>query len=124
MIEYVTDTHPLIWFVTNNKSLSQKAKELFLDSNNHIHIPILVIIETNYLYHKGKISCSGNDLKSDIECLDHWHLQDFTIELFDYCLTELSIHDAMICAYAIQNNLSVITKDQEIVNHPKIQSAW
>jgi len=124
MAEYITDTHPLIWFLTNHRSLSRTAKNIFLDPNNIIHVPILVLIETNYLFHKKRITCSGEDLQRDIECLDHWFIQGFNKELLNYCLSELSIHDAMICAYAVQKKLSVITKDKAIQDHSVIQTVW
>jgi len=37
-MEYLLDTHALLWIVTDDNQLSNKAKKLFLDEKNEIFI--------------------------------------------------------------------------------------
>ena len=87
-------------------------------------MPVLVLVEANYLRQKGKIGCGGMDLKTDIASMENWAIVDFTLDLLDYCPGELNIHDEMICAYARKEGLPVITKDREIEAASGVKTVW
>lgn len=58
MNRYVTDTHPLIWALSNDSRLSAKARAVFADADAGraiVIIPPIVAIEMVYLGEKGRI---------------------------------------------------------------------
>jgi len=62
MNRYVTDTHALIWHLTGNLKLSQKAKDIFNKADDgmlQIIIPSIILIEMVYLVEKDRISVSA-----------------------------------------------------------------
>lgn len=124
MAEYVIDTHPLIWYLSSNKKLSQRVYEILSDDQNHIYIPSIVIIEMEYLYNKKRIPVSGKALLQDISGINCWEITEYTSDMIKFTPFELSIHDAMISAYAILHKLPVITKDSMLVNNPDILTIW
>lgn len=44
-MNYLIDTHTLLWILTNNPKLSKKAKELYLDSKNTIYFSMASLWE-------------------------------------------------------------------------------
>lgn len=52
-MEYVTDTHALIWYMTDNPKLSKEAKRIL--SEKYIIIPCILFFELLYLIEKKKI---------------------------------------------------------------------
>lgn len=58
MNRYVTDTHPLIWALSNDSQLSAKARVVFADADAGraiVIIPPIVAVEMVYLGEKGRI---------------------------------------------------------------------
>ncbi len=58
MNRYVTDTHPLIWALSNDSRLSVKARSIFAEADAGraiIIVPPIVVIEMVYLSEKGRI---------------------------------------------------------------------
>ena len=56
---YVTDTHSLIWHITDNPKLSAKAKKIFQKVDNfhdYIIIPCITFFELLYLIEKKKLA--------------------------------------------------------------------
>lgn len=54
---YVTDTHSIVWHLTDDPKLSKEAKKVFqrIDSGlDNIHIPCIVFFELLYLLEKKK----------------------------------------------------------------------
>ncbi len=58
MPDCVTDTHALIWYLTNNHNLSKTAEEYFNRceyDGGMVHIPSICLVEIIYLSEKGCI---------------------------------------------------------------------
>ncbi len=58
MKQYVTDTHPFVWFVTENKRLSRRARVAFQradDGWEQIAVPSIVLVEAILLFQRQRI---------------------------------------------------------------------
>jgi len=66
---YVTDTHSLVWYFTENQRLSKKALKVFEKTleEGSIIIPILVLAEIMYISRKGRIKLSFAETVKKIE---------------------------------------------------------
>lgn len=61
MNRFVTDTHPLIWHLTDDRRLSEAAGQAFADADQglvQILIPGIVLVEMVYLVEKGVLQRS------------------------------------------------------------------
>ena len=67
-MDYVTDTHSIVWYFTDDPRLSRRALEVFEKTikEGAIIIPAVVLAEIMYIADKGKISRRGVDEKSGI----------------------------------------------------------
>ena len=60
-MDYVTDTHSIVWYFTDAPRLSYPASEVFEKTINEgvIIIPSVVLAEIMYIAGKGKITVGG-----------------------------------------------------------------
>lgn len=57
MNEFVTDAHPLIWHLTQDKRLSERCRQIFAQTDAGemtIWIPVIVIVEMIFLVEKNR----------------------------------------------------------------------
>jgi len=55
-VDYVLDTHALIWSLFDSKKLSKKVKAIILNPENNIYVSIISFWEISLKYNLGKIS--------------------------------------------------------------------
>lgn len=129
-MNFVTDTHPLIWWFTDSPRLSLKASEIFEkceQGENIIFIPSIVIAEALSIFDKKRISFDFKKLFKKIN-----ESENFVIIALDYPILQKMVdlkdiselHDKIIVSTAKYLNLPVITKDETIHNIPSIKAIW
>jgi PIN domain nuclease of toxin-antitoxin system len=133
MSVYVTDAHPLIWYVTSQRNkLSSRALGAFQDAERgeaFIYIPAGALWEISRLEKEGKITLNkpyvtwARDLldKSCFECVPI----DETVvaEARNYAFNR-DAFDASIVATARLKDLPLITKDSAITNSGLVEIWW
>jgi PIN domain nuclease of toxin-antitoxin system len=121
-MNYLLDTHTFLWFVSNSRELSQKAKQLMEDDTSNLFLSIASIWEIGIKNSLGKLDVKGgfdtipNDLKAnDIEVM--------FIE-FGYVslVNKLPFYhrdpfDRIIIAHALAENMDIIGKDTDFDNY-------
>jgi PIN domain nuclease of toxin-antitoxin system len=110
------DTHTVIWFITNDKSLSDSAKKSIEDMSNTCFVSIASLWEMSIKYRLGKL-----ELNMTIEVIfDLIEQTGFEIlPIFPEHLlvnSQLELHhrdpfDRLIISQAIFENYTTITKD-------------
>src|SRR5438093_222263 len=127
---YVTDTHPLIWFLEGNTRLSQAARQAFSQQHIQIVIPTIALVEIKYLYSRKRIrvdlATTLNHAASVTNC--RIHPMDETV--FAQIPTSLDIHDAIIvgtaltCRDVLGESVALITKDAAITASGLVSVLW
>src|SRR4030042_5451794 len=123
-MNFVTDTHALLWWFTESPRLSPKAAEILQgceNGENIIFIPSIVIAEALSVFEKKRIPFDFKKLFKKMNesenfvliALDYPILQKM-VELKD--ITEL--HDKIIVSTARYLNFPIITKDRALQNVP------
>ncbi|MFQ5950214.1 MAG: type II toxin-antitoxin system VapC family toxin [Nitrospiria bacterium] len=129
-MNYLTDTHALLWHFTNSSKISPKAKGIFYQCEKGeciIFIPSIVIAECLSIFDKKKVRFDFKALfdrirKSEnygIVPLDHKILLQMieTREVFE-------LHDKIIVATAKLLELPLITKDTRLLHLKTIAAVW
>jgi PIN domain nuclease of toxin-antitoxin system len=116
-MKYLIDTHTFLWFNEGSSELSQKAKELILNSDNQIFISIASLWEISIKTAIGKL-----DIKGDYELiLEDVVENDIAILPINFAHTvvqnKLEFYhkdpfDRIIAAQSIVENIDLITKDK------------
>jgi len=125
---YLLDTHSFLWFIGGNSELSQQAKGIIQNPENSMYLSIASFWEIAIKLNIGKltIDISFDDLKKEADN------NDFRLLLVQYedthVLTKLDLFhkdpfDRILIAQAIQNNLTMITKDTNFEAYP-IKMIW
>lgn len=135
MNEYVTDTHPLIWHLTNDRRLSTQAKSKFVDADAGqclIWIPGIVLIEMVYLAEKGVIPkiliehliglLNTPGLSYQVAHLNQLTASTMLNHIPWSAVPELA--DRIVTATAYQLGTSVISKDEKIQASNLVPCVW
>lgn len=129
-MNFLTDTHALLWHFTNSPKISQKTREIFNKCERGeciIFIPSIVIAECLSIFDKKKVTFDFNELFTRIRNsenyviipLDHEVLQKMTDTKE---VTEL--HDKIIIATAKLMEIPLITKDPFLRNLKTVTTIW
>ena len=84
-MKYLLDTHTLLWFLTNDKKLSDRARQLIENSNNESFLSIVSLWEIAIKTALGKL-----DLAEPFEQMFPKQLQLNRIEVLDIAVDSLT----------------------------------
>lgn len=127
---YVTDTHSLIWFLSDNKSLSTKARmifELAEKGENIIVIPTIVLAELFHICEKKNIPNIFSDIINKLKTGTNYVVYNLDLDIIIECknLNKIpEMHDKIITATTKILGAILITKDREIQNSKSIETIW
>ena len=128
-MNYLLDTHTLLWITTEDLKLSENAKDLYLNNENEILLSMASIWEL-------AIKSSINKISFDTTLEDYieQHVRSNNIKILDIELSHvirvenLPFHhrdpfDRLIIAQAIEEKLPIISKDSFFDKYD-IQRKW
>jgi len=125
---YVTDTHSLVWYFSDNPRLSRKALKAFEKTieNGSIIIPI-VLAEIMYIARKGRIEMTYAETVKRIEEMENFEIVPLDMEILniaDKIKTELEMHDKLIAATALFFKVPLITRDEALKDSGLCDVIW
>jgi len=129
-MNYVADTHALIWWFTDSSRISPTAAGVFErceQGNIIIFIPTIVIAESLSIFDKKRVSFDFKKLFARINNSDNFMLVslDYPILRKMIDLTDIpELHDKIIVATAKHLNLPIITKDGILHDLPHVKTVW
>ncbi len=129
-MNYVADTHALLWWFTDSPKLSKKAAAIFEECERGeivIFIPSIVIAEALSIFDKKRVSFDFKKLLKRINESEH-----FVIVSLDYPVLQRMIeftdipelHDKIIVSTAKHLDLPIITKDTVLRGISHIKAIW
>ena len=129
-MNFITDTHALLWWFTNSPKLSSKVSDIFArceKPENIIFIPSIVIAEALSIFDKKRIAFNFRSLFRKI-----YESENFVLIALDYPILQKMIdlndipelHDKIIVATAKYLNLPLITKDQTLHKLHHVKTVW
>lgn len=126
---YVTDTHTLVWYFTENERLSRKAAKIFEKTvkKGSIIIPTVVLAEIMHIAKKGRITISFSETIKKIEDSENFEIAPLDLEILntaDNIDYELEMHDRLIAATALFFNVPVLTRDKTIKDSNVCETIW
>lgn len=129
-MNFVADTHALLWWFTDSPKLGKKAAAIFEKcekGEDIVFIPSIVIAEALSIFDKKRVSFDFKKLLKQINESKH-----FVIVSLDYPvlqkmieLTDIpELHDKIIASTAKYLNLPIITKDKILQDLPHVKTVW
>ena len=119
---YVTDTHSLIWYLTDDPKLSTAAKRAFQWADIfqvHICIPCIVFFELLYLVEKKRIPIDFGGFLRMISSSGNYRVEPLCLPIIQQArkIPRAKIKDPwdrIIAATSIHLNLPLITGDKKL----------
>ena len=132
-MQYIVDTHALIWFLEGNPRLGIAAKQVLENSESKLVLPAIALAEASFIVERGKTSIpSVSDLHTAVNCdprIVVCPLDRAIIEITNTLLSINEMHDRQIVATAIilknhGEEVSVLTCDQNIIASGVVPIIW
>ena len=127
---HVTDTHSLIWYLTEDNKLGKKAFSIFDKADRGeaiIIVPTIVLSEMIYICEKKRAGLEVKDVIHKIKNSLNYIPYNLDIETLEKLITIKNIpemHDRIITAIALLTGSVLITKDKEIIKSKTVETIW
>ena len=114
---FVTDTHPLIWHMTDDPRLSLKVKRIF--DEDYIFIPCIVFFELLYLVEKKRIVSDFDGFLTMVSSSENYNVEPLCLPVIEASKTiprekVPDPWDRLIAATSIHLSLPLITRDEAL----------
>ena len=127
---YITDTHSLIWYLTNGKRLSRKAYLIFEGCDRGeeiIVIPTIVLAEIIYICEKKRLNIEFKSILEKINNSLNYQPLSLTLDIILKIIDMIEIpdmHDRIIIASTSMIDGILITKDRTIRKSNLVKTLW
>ncbi|MFW6325202.1 MAG: type II toxin-antitoxin system VapC family toxin [Desulfovermiculus sp.] len=119
-MEYLLDTHALLWLFSDHPSLSQRVRDVFLEPRTKLHVSSVSFWEITIKWSLGKIELRGswlNELEKERKANDiHWLdiKQTHLGSLMQLPFLHRDPFDRLLIAQAQAEGMVVVTADHNI----------
>lgn len=119
---YVTDTHSIIWYMTDDPKLSIKAKERFKkadDGQDYIIIPCIIFFELLYITEKRKLDIDFDRFIASVSSSRNYRVEPLCLPIIEKsrAISRREIPDPwdrLIAATSIYLGFPLITRDESM----------
>lgn len=119
---YVTDTHSLVWYLTDDPKLSIEAKRIFKnvdDVQEYIFIPCIVFFELIYLIEKKRIALDLDGLIAMVSSSKNYRVEPLCLPIIQKSrmIPREKISDPwdrLIAATSMHLSFPLITRDESL----------
>jgi len=135
MSAVVSDTHALLWYLSNSSKLSPDALDAFQNAEQKgfpVYVPAIILVELRYLVEKGRDIVESDfqlvvgNLNSPLSALTFAPLTQATTEDLEQIPRNIvpDMPDRLIAATAYNLDLPLISKDASIRNLQNLRIIW
>lgn len=126
-MNFLMDTHTLIWVMEDHKNLSTRAKKAIQDTSNNIFVSTVNLWEISLKTSINKLVVNGVELSDLPILIGKMDFHFFSLNEEDaasFYLLEANYHkdpfDRMLIWQAIRNKFTLITKDSVIKKYEEV----
>ena len=128
-MKYLLDTHTFLWIIEDNKILTDKVKEIYLDNSNEIYLSVASIwemaikISLNKLSIRGKLAkfIDKHAIENNVRLLSIQPHHVFPIE--DLPFQHRDPFDRLLLSQCVHENMHLLSKDAEFDKY-RISRIW
>ncbi|HBF13896.1 MAG TPA: hypothetical protein DDW49_11020 [Deltaproteobacteria bacterium] len=114
-MNYIIDTHVLIWRFVEPSRLSQKQKIIFKKETNQFLVPSMSLLEVQYLTEIGRVKLEMGDFLIALKNQDNFSIASFDEGILLHSLKLTSNRDPfdrVILAHALATSTKILTRDR------------
>lgn len=132
MATYVVDTHALLWFLTANPRLGEKARNALADPESELVVPAIVLAESLWIVDKLASQITASDVLAAIDADPRISVYPMTRDIVAeaHALSAIAeMHDRQIAATAngvsqSASSVALLTKDEDIIGSGLVPTLW
>lgn len=129
-MKLLLDTHTFLWFVNNDASLSQNARNFIEDANSQVFLSIASVWEIAIKMNLGKLRVPGplhtfieaqvklNEIEMLAINLDHTHIVSFIP------LHHRDPFDRMLIAQSLNETMPIVSAETAFDTYPSVARLW
>jgi len=127
---YVLDTHALIWLMVGDSRLGTTAHDVLSSRSDQQVIPAIVLAEISFLFQRRRIQVSFPAALAYLLAAPNTKIFPLDEAVVERLPGVLNIHDGIIVATALLirdtlgEDVTIITKDREIVQSGLVKTVW
>lgn len=123
-MKILLDTHIFLWFITNNKRLSQNFCDAISNQDNEIYLSVVSVWEAMIKYQLGKLPLPESP-EIYLPKQREKHLIS-SLSIAENTITQLAklppLHndpfDRLLLCQSLEHDLIIMTEDQAILSYP------
>ena len=129
-MHYVTDSHSLIWYLTDDKRIGRDALSIFTKADRGeatIIVPTIVLAEIIFICEKKKVNLEIKNVIDKIKVSLNYLSYNLDVEILEKIISLKNVsemHDRILVATAKLLNATLITKDEEITWSNEVKVVW
>jgi len=129
-MNYVVDTHALLWWFTDNRQLGSKATEIFRKcekGESVLFIPSIVIAEALSIFDKKRVAFDFRKLFAKITNSENYFIISLDLPILQEMIEMTDIpelHDKIIVSTSKYLGLPLITKDMFLRDLSHVKTVW
>lgn len=128
-MDFITDTHSLVWYFTEDPRLSKKAFEAFEGTikEGTVVVPAVVLAEIMYIAKRGRITLTFEETLKKIGEYENFSIAPLDADILktaDRIETDMEMHDKLIVATALYYEAKLITRDEQIRKAGIVSVVW
>jgi PIN domain nuclease of toxin-antitoxin system len=128
-MDFITDTHSLVWYFTEDPRLSKNAFEAFEGTikEGTVVVPAVVLAEIMYIAKRGRITLTFEETLKKIEEYENFSVAPLDTDILktaDRIETDMEMHDKLIVATALYYEAKLITRDEQIRKAGIVPVVW
>ena len=129
-MNYVADTHALLWWFTDSPQLGSQAAQIFQKcerGESVIFVPSIVIAEVLSIFDKKRVAFDFKKLFAKITKSENYVIISLDLAILEKMIDLKDVpelHDKIIVSTAKYLNLPLITKDSVLQNLSHIKIFW
>jgi len=130
MKKFIVDTHTLLWFITKDKNISKKAKDILIQCDgitSQAVIPTIVLAEFLYLCNKYHLDLDITEIVTSLSESNDFIIFPFNLEIFFKMLKlpqHFEMHDRIIAATSELFQAPILTKDRVLMQSNLVETIW
>jgi PIN domain nuclease of toxin-antitoxin system len=114
---FVTDTHPLLWHMTDDPRLSSRVRRIF--DKDHIFIPCIVFFELLYLAEKKNVVPDFSNFLAMVSSSQNYDVEPLCIPIIEKTKQiprdkVADPWDRLIAATSMHLGIPLITRDEKL----------
>jgi PIN domain nuclease of toxin-antitoxin system len=127
MKTFVLDTHTLVWFLADDRRLSNRVIAILEDEETRLVIPTIVLAEVKHLSYRGRFPQTLEDVLAVINANGRCTIYPADLQVVQNAPVGLDIHDSLIVGTALVQAVPVdgiLTKDRSITASSTVPAVW